>query len=77
MWTTKGREGENAAFVTAGGLVMAMTTEGELVIMRSSAKAFEVVKRYTLAESPVWAHPALVGGGIVVKDVDTLAYWVF
>jgi hypothetical protein len=38
---------------------------------------FEVVKRYTLAESPVWAHPALVGGGIVVKDVDTLAYWVF
>jgi outer membrane protein assembly factor BamB len=77
MWTTKGREGENAAFVTAGGLVMAMTTEGELVIARNSAKAFEVVKRYTLAESPVWAHPALVAGGIVVKDLDTLAYWVF
>ncbi len=77
MWTTKGREGENAAFVTAGGLVMAMTTEGELVIARNSAKAFDVVKRYTLAESPVWAHPVLVGGGIVVKDVDTLAYWIF
>jgi outer membrane protein assembly factor BamB len=77
MWTTKGREGENAAFVTAGGLVMAMTTEGELVIMRSNAKAFDVVKRYTLAESAVWAHPALVGRGILVKDVDTLAYWVF
>ncbi len=77
MWTTKGREAENAAFVTAGPLVMAMTTEGELVVLRSNAKAFEPVKRYTLAESPVWAHPALVGGGIVVKDVDTLAYWVF
>lgn len=77
MWTTKGREGENAAFVAAGGLVLAMTTEGELVIARNSAKAFDVVKRYTLAESPVWAHPALVAGGIVVKDVDTLAYWVF
>ena len=56
---------------------MAMTTEGELVVLRSNAKAFEPVKRYTLAESAVWAHPALVGGGIVVKDVDTLAYWVF
>ena len=77
MWTTKGREGENAALVTAGGLIMAMTTEGELVILRSNAKAFEPVKRYTLAESAVWAHPALVGGGIVVKDADTLAYWVF
>ena len=77
MWTTKGREGENASFVTSGGLVMAMTTEGELVVLRSNAKAFEPVKRYTLAESAVWAHPALVGGGIVVKDADTLAYWVF
>jgi outer membrane protein assembly factor BamB len=77
MWTTKGREGENAAFVAAGALVMAMTTEGELVIGSNSAKAFDVIKRYTIAESPVWAHPALVAGGIVVKDVDTLAYWVF
>ena len=77
MWTTKGREAENAAFLTAGPLVMAMTTEGELVIMRGNPKAFDAVKRYTLAESPVWAHPALVAGGIVVKDADTLAYWVF
>jgi outer membrane protein assembly factor BamB len=76
-WTTKGREAENATFLTAGPLVMAMTTEGELVVLRSNSQAFEPVKRYTLAESPVWAHPALVGGGIVVKDLDTLAYWVF
>ena len=60
LWTTKGREGENAAFVTAASLVMAVTTEGELVILRSNPKAFDVVKRYTVAESPVWAHPALV-----------------
>ena len=58
MWTTKGREGENAALVTAGELVMAMTTEGELVILRRNPKAFDPVKRYTLAESAVWAHPA-------------------
>ncbi|MET0214267.1 MAG: PQQ-binding-like beta-propeller repeat protein [Vicinamibacterales bacterium] len=77
MWTTKGREGENAALVTAGELVMAMTTEGELVIFRANPKAFDPVKRYTLAESAVWAHPAPVSGGVVVKDVDTLAYWAF
>ena len=77
MWTTKGREGENAALVTAGGLVLAMTTEGELVVVRDNPKQFDLVKRYTLAESPVWAHPVLVGNGIVVKDAETLAYWVF
>jgi hypothetical protein len=46
-------------------------------VLRSNAKAFEPVKRYTLAESAVWAHPALTGGGIAIKDVETLAYWLF
>ena len=77
MWTTKGREADNAAFVTAGGLVMAITTEGELVVARANPKQFEPVKRYTVADSPVWAHPALAGAGIVVKDEQSLAYWTF
>ena len=85
MWTSKGREGENASLMvagsaaekTSGSLVMSMTTDGVLVIMRGDAKAFDVLKRYTLAESAVWAHPALVGAGIIVKDVDSLAYWTF
>jgi outer membrane protein assembly factor BamB len=77
LWTTRGREGENAALVTAGEVVMAITTEGELVILRSNPKQFDLVKRYTVAESPVWAHPAVVRTGVVVKDAETLAYWTF
>jgi outer membrane protein assembly factor BamB len=77
MWTTKGREGENAALVIVGPLLMAVTTEGELIVARNSTKEFDVVKRYTVAESPVWAHPAPAGTGVVIKDEATLAYWVF
>ncbi len=77
LWTTKGREAENAAFVTAGNFVLAMTTEGEVVISRNSPKQFDVVKRYTIADSPVWAHPAVTSGGLVIKDAETLAYWTF
>jgi outer membrane protein assembly factor BamB len=77
MWTTKGREGENAAVVAASGFVMAMTTEGELVVFHANAKQFDLVKRYTVAESAVWAHPAPAGAGIVIKDAGSLAYWVF
>ena len=77
MWTTKGREGENAAMLTAGDLVFAMTTEGELVVMRANPNQFEAVKRYTVADSAVWAHPVLIGNGLAVKDAETLAYWVF
>jgi outer membrane protein assembly factor BamB len=77
VWTTKGREGENASMLTAGSLLFAMTTEGELVVMRANLGQMETVKRYTVAESAVWAHPVLTGSGLVVKDADTLAYWVF
>jgi outer membrane protein assembly factor BamB len=76
-WTTRGREGENAAFVAAPGLILAVTTEGELVVFRDSAKQFELVKRYTVADSPVWAHPAVTSRGVVIKDAETLSYWTF
>jgi outer membrane protein assembly factor BamB len=77
VWTTKGREAESAAFVTTGDLILAVTTEGEVVISRNSPKQFDLVKRYTLADSPVWAHPAVTSGGLVIKDAETLAYWTF
>jgi len=77
MWTTKGREGENAAMLAAGSFILAMTTEAELVVLRNESKVADVVKRYTIADSPVWAHPVVVGSGIIVKDAESMAYWVF
>jgi outer membrane protein assembly factor BamB len=76
-WATRGREAENAAFVAAGDVVLATTTEGELVILRRNPASFDLVKRYTVAESPIWAHPAPAGRGVVIKDADTIAYWMF
>ena len=77
LWTSRGREGENAALALAGDLLLVTTTEGELVVMRASPKAFEIVKRYTIAESPVWAHPAPTAAGVLIKDAESLTYWSF
>ena len=77
MWTTRGREGENASLLTAGGLLLATTTEGELVVAKQNPREFELVKRYTVAESPVWAHPAPAGRGLVIKDAESLTFWTF
>jgi outer membrane protein assembly factor BamB len=77
LWTSPGRQGDNAALTVAGDLLIATTTEGELVIARRSTRAFDLVRRYTVAESPIWAHPALAGKGILVKDAETLSYWTF
>ena len=77
LWTTRGREGENASLMTSADLLLATTTEGELVVARQDAKEFAPVKRYTIAESPIWAHPAPAGRGLVIKDAESLTLWTF
>ena len=77
LWTTRGREAENAAVIASGDLLISTTTEGELVVARRDPAKFELIKRYTVAESPIWAHPAPAGRGILIKDAQTLAYWIF
>ncbi len=76
-WTTRGREGENAAVIVVGDLLMATTTEGELIVAKADPGAFEPLRRYTIAESPVWAHPVPAGNGVLIKDATHLSYWVF
>ena len=77
IWTSRGREGENAALALAGDVLLITTTEGELVVMRANPKAFDIVKRYTVAESAIWAHPAPTASGVLIKDAESLTYWAF
>jgi outer membrane protein assembly factor BamB len=77
LWVGKGREAENASIVRAGTFLLMSTTNSELIVARTSATALEEVKRYTIADSATWAHPAYAGRTIVVKDVDKLIVWSF
>lgn len=77
LWTSDPRQGENAGIFAAGDLLVAATTDGALIVFRNSPTAFEVLKRYKVADSPVWAHPVPAGRGVLIKDADTLAYWMF
>lgn len=77
LWTSPPRQAENAALVASGPVVMATTTEGELVVFKQGRTAFELVKKYTVADSPIWAHPAFTSNGIVAKDAETLSLWSF
>ncbi len=77
LWTSPPRQGENAALTAATTSLIVTTTEGELVVMPMKKQGHGVVRRYTLAESPIWAHPAFTAAGVLVKDAETLSYWTF
>jgi hypothetical protein len=46
-------------------------------VLRRDARAFEPLKRYTVATSATWAPPVITGNRLFVKDVSTLAMWTF
>jgi outer membrane protein assembly factor BamB len=77
LWLTRGREAENASIVRAGEFLLLTTTNSELVVARANPARFEEVKRYPVADSATWAHPAFTGRTIIVKDVDKLIAWTF
>ena len=77
LWLSKGREAENASIVRAGDVLLIATTNSELVVAKANPAAYEEVKRYVVADSAMWAHPAFTGRTIIVKDVDKLIAWGF
>lgn len=75
LWATRGREAENAAIVAAGRLLFILTDDAELVVARANPSSFDVVRRYSVADSPTWAHPVIDGNRIFVKDAEHLTLW--
>lgn len=71
----KGRMGEYAALIRAGGFVLVQTTAGKVVVLKADAAAYEPVAEYAVGDGPIWAHPALAGDVLLVKGKTTLTCW--
>lgn len=77
LWNTQGREGENASILGSPSWLLASTTEGNLVVARANPRKYEEVRRYQIAQSALWAHPAITGSSIIVKDADKVICWSY
>jgi len=74
-WKSKGREGANAALIAVGDRILATTTNGELVVFAADPTAYRQLAKWTVAESPIWAYPALMGSFLFTKDQTGLTCW--
>jgi outer membrane protein assembly factor BamB len=75
LWTSEGRQANNAALVKAGNVLFSLENDGELVVIRPNPTAFEVVRRYKVADTDTWTQPAMSGNRIFIKDISTLTLW--
>ena len=75
LWQSQGRQGESAALIGAGAVLLALTTDAEVVPFAADANAFKPLGRHTVAAEPTWAHPAPLVDGLLVKDKTGLIRW--
>jgi outer membrane protein assembly factor BamB len=74
VWQSPGRMGENAAILNLGGkTLLFLTNEANLIVQPVDAKTYAPVAQYTVAASPTWAHPLVLGRRILIKDETSLA----
>ena len=77
LWTSPPRQTPQAAIVGAGDFLFSLEADGELVILRASTTAFEVLHRYRVSANATWAPPVVSGSRFFIKDVDTLSLWTW
>ncbi|HEV7396479.1 MAG TPA: PQQ-binding-like beta-propeller repeat protein [Pyrinomonadaceae bacterium] len=73
VWQSPGRMGENAAILNlAGKVILFLTNEGKMIIQPAAATEYAPLVEYSVADSPTWAHPVVIGNRILVKDLESL-----
>ncbi len=75
VFSSEGRQADNAALIARGSTVFALTTNSELIMFEASSTALKQVAKYNVADTPTWAHPAIVGNRVLVKDAKSLTSW--
>jgi len=75
-WTDAVKRGGNfGAIVDAGSCIVALASDGELIVFEASGKALAESAHIKVAETPVYAHPVLAGKRVFVKDQEAVALW--
>lgn len=75
LWTGPPRQADNAAMLVSTSSLIVLKNDGEMLVAKPSGKSFELIRRYTVADSPTWAHPLVLADGVVIKDLRTLTRW--
>jgi hypothetical protein len=74
LWTSDPSQGDNAAILISGDLLLLLKNDAEFIIARAGATGFEPLHRYKVAESATYANPLVRPQGIVIKDNTSLSY---
>ena len=72
LWKSEGRLGANASLTDIGSAILVLSEPGQLSVHEKTGTALKELASYKVADTPVWASPALAGDKLLIKDKTTL-----
>jgi outer membrane protein assembly factor BamB len=75
LWTDKSPRGECGAILDAGPVLLALTSDSNLLAFKPSKTELTEVAKLKVADTPTWAYPIIAGNRVFVKDQDSLTLW--
>jgi outer membrane protein assembly factor BamB len=74
-WTTDQSFGEYWSMVTRGDRILALDQKGELFLVPANPEKFDLLDRRKISEVDTWAHLAVCGDEVYVRDLKGLTVY--
>jgi outer membrane protein assembly factor BamB len=75
VWTDNARHGDCGGIFDAGAVLIALTSDKQLIVFKPGEKEFKEIAKYKVANTPTWALPIIAGNRVFVKDEDSVILW--
>jgi len=75
LWTDSTPRGECGEVLDAGAILLALSSDSNLVAFKPSEKAFTELAKLKVSDTPPWAYPIIAGNRVFVKGKESLTLW--
>ena len=75
-WRTK-PFGKYQSMVVLGDRILALDEQGELLLFRATPEEFDLIDERKISQAETWAHVAVCGGQVFVRELNALAAYTW
>lgn len=69
--------GKYSSLVAQKDLILALDQRGELLLLKANPKKFELLDQRKVSDQETWAHLAVCGDGVFVRELNALGVFVW
>jgi hypothetical protein len=75
LWTSKESFGKYWSLVANGDRILALDQRGSLYLLKANPAQFELIDQRKVSDQETWAHLAVAGNEIYIRQLDALVAW--